>query len=1235
MPIPPDRTLAGFFSCLSSPYYIYAPDFRQNSAGIRALHYLCHALNEMGHEAYVFPATVTNPYLRTPPLTAETLKHHFLTGRIPITVYPEVASGNPLAMPIVARWLLNQPGHLGGDASFPPDELLYHYDPWVIAGTGLYASQLKVPIIDIRIFNNDNNPYDDHREGACYYAHKFIATGGTVSEEIRNNAISLGQDIPRTPEEIASILRRSEVLYCYEQTALMAEALLCGCPVLIVPSDYWTATCSPDGFLPLGAGLASEPNILERLKSEVKGARAQQDEFHCHCWSFVENFATTSQEATQRFRQGSDEPATPSGSGDIDNPKVLWAKRSDQRNKYLPVFVRRYAAIFPDLVAPRAGNESPLSVKPDATPVSPIGGAEMALFETRIKQWPTTPMFHLVVTAEDATDGPLLARTLRSLATQAYTNVIVTVIGPQPAPEGLTPGRIVWWQTADNPSLLINDALGQSPADWFGVIRAGDMLSSHALLAIGEVIASGPHRQVIYCDEDTIDDQGLISQPHLKPAFDPILLRSSGYIGGLLLAQRDFWRKVGGWHPLPAGVAELDAALRLTDGCEGDEVGHAPSLLFHRRTAPVPDLPELRHQVVRDSLARRHMTAIVEPGLLPGLIRVRPLLDMPPRISILIPTRDHAVQLEACLTTLVEITDYPDFEILIIDHGTDESTAQAYLNGLRQLGDERIRVLSAATGTSLAAALNISAHEARGELLLLLHDDVTILHRDWLFNLASLAMQPGTGAVGGRLLKPDGTLQQGWLIPYKAGLTEPPFQGWPLDAPDSQIALNAEQEVSAVGSACMLVRKDLFLSLGGLDAESFPDTFADIDFCLTLRQAGHRILWTPFATLAHDSDGSLAGGKDDNNKLLAKWGKALVRDRCVNPYVSIVSSDYRPETDPAFLRDVITWHPVPNIYGMSSDMEGAGHYRVIQPVQGATVSCLARGRIARGYPVPVILEKLDIDVIYSQRQVEDQQLKNLARYRKLLNCRIVMDFDDLVTKVPEKSIHKKSVHKDMKSRLRQLGEIAHRFTVSTEPLAQEFRQYHDDVRIIPNALLRPLWENLKSARGTSAKPRVGWAGGVSHQGDLEIIRDVVRETANEVDWIFMGMWLKELAPYVKEVHDGVKFADYPAKLANLNLDLAVAPLEINHFNECKSHLRILEYGILGLPVIATDIHPYRGDFPITLIKNNKHQEWIKALRNHINDLDETRRRGDALREHVLNHWMLDQHLDAWLKAWTE
>jgi glycosyltransferase involved in cell wall biosynthesis len=204
--------------------------------------------------------------------------------------------------------------------------------------------------------------------------------------------------------------------------------------------------------------------------------------------------------------------------------------------------------------------------------------------------------------------------------------------------------------------------------------------------------------------------------------------------------------------------------------------------------------------------------------------------------------------------------------------------------------------------------------------------------------------------------------------------------------------------------------------------------------------------------------------------------------------------------------------------------------------------------------------------------------------------------------------------------------------VSTVPLAEAYQGFCKDIRIVPNYLSRAIWGELKSNRRNTEKPRIGWAGGAFHYGDLMVIKDVIKALADEVDWVFMGMCPDEIRPYIAEYHEGVDIDEYPAKLATLDLDLAVAPLEINAFNNAKSNLRILEYGILGWPVIATDIYPYQGA-PVTLVKN-RYKAWLKTIRDKLSDRQALIREGEELRNWVLENWILEDHLEEILKAYT-
>ncbi|MBU2766769.1 glycosyltransferase family 4 protein [Acidithiobacillus ferrivorans] len=181
-----------------------------------------------------------------------------------------------------------------------------------------------------------------------------------------------------------------------------------------------------------------------------------------------------------------------------------------------------------------------------------------------------------------------------------------------------------------------------------------------------------------------------------------------------------------------------------------------------------------------------------------------------------------------------------------------------------------------------------------------------------------------------------------------------------------------------------------------------------------------------------------------------------------------------------------------------------------------------------------------------------------------------------------------------------------------------------DIRVVPNYVERARWGQHRTRPNREGRPRVGWAGGVSHQGDLEIIADVVKATYKEIEWVFMGMCPDAMRPYVTFVPP-VPLDQYPQKLVSLGLELGVAPLEIHPFNEAKSHLRILEYGILAIPIVCTDIFPYQG-FPVKRVKN-RFMDWRNAIMEAVADRDALQVAGEQLRA-------LEDHLDVWESAWT-
>lgn len=805
----------------------------------------------------------------------------------------------------------------------------------------------------------------------------------------------------------------------------------------------------------------------------------------------------------------------------------------------------------------------------------------------------------------------------------------------------------------------INAQLLHSGADWLGILDGGDLLEPATTFHILQALHEHPDWQLIYSDEDMLTPDGQHVNPHCKPDFNLDYLRSLPYIGGLLLVRRDLFEALGGFDPEAEGAEDYDLLLRAWEhlqvtGATERAIGHIAEVLYHRRQGSghtqksVPEILAAGQSVLQAHFRRLGIAAEVRPGPFPPSFRVRwPLPEHPPLVSILVPTRNQLGMLQRCIESVIEKTKYQAYEIIIIDNDSDDADTCQYLTAIEAkeaaLGG-RLRVLRHPGPFNFSAMNNAAARAARGAYLLLLNNDTAALHDDWLDEMMGHAIRPDVGIVGAKLLFPNGKVQHAGVILGMRGPAEHPFINRAPEDRGYFGRAQLTQNLSAVTGACLLIRKSVFEQVGGLDEEAFKVSYNDIDLCLKVREAGLRIVFTPYALLLHEGSASQRGQveakpdaakqkrfAEERDAMYDKWLPALAFDPAYNRHLTLASTDFLLEDQPPLTWDP-AWRPRPRILVHPADREGCGEYRIIAPMRALNRAGMTQGWETMRLYEPAEMQRMDPDVLVVQRQMEWPQIAAIERHAKFSRAFRVFEIDDLITNLPVKSVHKGQIHKDITKRFRKAAGLCNRLVVATEPLAKAYAGFADEVVVCENTIEDARWGHLRPARAERARPRVGWAGGVGHTGDLELIVDVVRETAGEIDWVFLGMCPEALRPVVKEFHPGVHLDQYPAKLASLDLDLAVAPLEDNAFNEAKSHLRLLEYGILGYPVICSDLAPYQGDFPVTRVLN-RYRDWLRAIREAVSDREALRARGDALRDVVRERWLMENNLDTWLKAW--
>ncbi|GAA5786465.1 glycosyltransferase [Chitiniphilus shinanonensis] len=912
------------------------------------------------------------------------------------------------------------------------------------------------------------------------------------------------------------------------------------------------------------------------------------------------------------------------------------------------------------------GGETQVEVAPDPVESKPgkdqqyarwlaeqrLTRAEAQHFDARMQTWRKQPLITAVV-LDLAGSIRQVVDTLNSLSEQLYKPASIVILSRNPAPSGNQSDRVLWLQVGDDWAEQLNEVARQLPCDWLFLLHGGDRLEPSALLLLAEGIDEFEALTCCYLDEDAIDGDGGFGEPVFKPDFNLDLLRSMPYVGSAFAIQRDCLLELGGWPTHLGEAGHLELLFRVVEEKGLHTIGHLDHLLHHAAQSfgqwlARPDIAEATMRATSAHLERLGIAHEIRQGAAPGLQRVLYQHSAQPLVSIIVPTKDQLPMLRRCIESLMEKTTYPNYELIVVDNGSETPAAQAYLDGLESLGSERIRVLRYPYPFNYSAMNNAAVGIARGEYLLLLNNDTAVFQPDWLEALLNHAQRPEVGVVGAKLHFPDGCIQHAGVVVGLRGPADHPGVGMPADALGYMFRFAVDQNYPVVTAACLMIRKEVYQAVGGLDEQDFVVAFNDVDLCLKVRAQGYFTVWTPYAALLHE--GSVSQRMIDPDKLEAKrkrleregdamyrkWWSVIAHDPAYNRNMTLSGNGFEVETRSLLTHRPISWPAAPRVLAHPGDQMGCGHYRVLQPYIAMYDALLIDGAVSFELLPPFELAKFGADSIILQRQNSELQVEFIRHMRRNTPCFLVYELDDYLPNLPMKSLHRDAMPKDVLKQMRKALSYVDRFVVSTAPLAEAYRelQLHSDIRVIENRLPVGWWDGVQSKRRGGAKPRVGWGGGASHTGDLELIADVVKELANEVEWVFFGMCPDKLRPYVHEFHPGVPIEQYPAKLASLDLDLALAPLEHNLFNECKSNLRLLEYGICGFPVVATDIVCYRSGLPgVTLVKN-RFRDWIDAIRAHLADLDSSARLGDELRDTVRREWMLrGENLERWRKAW--
>ena len=517
------------------------------------------------------------------------------------------------------------------------------------------------------------------------------------------------------------------------------------------------------------------------------------------------------------------------------------------------------------------------------------------------------------------TDERWLRRAIESVQHQLYSNWELCIADDRSTDPRV--GEVLREIQSSDPRLRIhfrdvnghisaasNSALALASGEFIVLLDHDDVLPRHALAAVVHELNRHPDADIVYSDEDRIDEAGRRYDPYFKPDWNPELFYSQNLISHLGVYRTAMVRQVGGFREGFEGSQDYEMALRVVEETQPARIRHIPLILYHWRAIPGSAALDVHQKSYATDAARlaveAHFTrtgvvATIEPAPhAPYYQRIRYKVPEPrPHVTIIIPTKDRTELLSTCVTSIVSRSTYRQFDVLIVDNGSSEPESHAYFERVQQ--DPCISVLRIDGPFNFSRINNQAASRARGSLLCFLNNDTEVISPDWLEEMVSLAVRDGVGAVGAMLYYPSNTMQHAGVVLGLGGIASHPHRGERRGMPGNYGRAALTQTMSAVTAACMVLRKDTFEAVGGFD-ETLAVAYNDVDLCLRLGARGFRNVWTPYAELYHFE--SVSRGDDlhganlprflaESQAMRDKWQGQLDADPYYNPNLSLTRAD--------------------------------------------------------------------------------------------------------------------------------------------------------------------------------------------------------------------------------------------------------------------------------------------------------------------------------------------------------